>query len=129
MILYVDKEKRIMAVNSTERTDLTAVEVDETAEMFPFTGWSDTRICCYRIDYHYEQTVTEEQMDEEGNAIEVTVYSEYATIDMMTPYVPTHMMSALENLESKNTELEAQNAELSLTLDSLLTEIIPSLMV
>lgn len=120
MILYLDKEKRIMAVNTTDREDLTAVEFDETAEDFPFTGWSETRICCYRIGYHYEQTGTEEQTDEEGNIIEVPVYSEYATIDMMTPYVPTHMMSALENLEKQNAEQKMELETQAEVLDFLL---------
>lgn len=120
MILYLDKEKRIMAVESTERTDLTEVKVDETAEMFPFAGWSDTRICCYRIDYRYEQIGTEEQTDEEGNIIEVPVYSEYATITMMTPYVPTHMMSALENLEKQNAEQKMELETQAEVLDFLL---------
>lgn len=83
MKLYVDDKGCIMAVNSTDRTDLTEIYVDDTAEDFVFKGWSETRICCYRIK------VTD------------------GAITMFTPYVPTHMISAIENLESRNAELEA----------------------
>lgn len=87
MILYLNNRGEIHAVGSTERTDLTKVELDETAIGFPFCGWSYTRICCYRIEI------------------------ENGYITMMTPYVPTHMMSALESLESRNAELEAIQLE------------------
>lgn len=116
MLLYVDNKNRIMAVHSTGRTDLTEVKVDETSDMFPFSGWSDTRICCYKIGYYYPQTGTEPQEiinEETGETetVEVPVYSEYAEINMFTPYVPTHMMSALENLEKKSKELREKQEE------------------
>ena len=87
MKLYVDKNGCIMAVNSTERTDLTEIYVDDTLDDFAFKGWSETRICCYRVE------VTD------------------GVITMFTPYVPTHMISALENLEKQNTELRATQEE------------------
>lgn len=124
MLLYLDKENRIMAINSTERTDLTEVKVDETSEMFPFTGWSAVRICCYKIGYEYQKVGTEEQTikNEETNEeelVEVPIYSEFANITMMTPYVPTHMMSAIEqvgrqseNNKSSVSELQDYTADL-----------------
>lgn len=83
MKLYVDLHGRIMAINATERTDLAEIEVDENAMDFPFKGWSESRICCYRVNV------------------------ENGRITMMTPYVPTHMISALENLETKNAQLKS----------------------
>lgn len=49
MILYVDNESKVRAVNNTDNAKLTPLYVDETAEMFPFKGWSTARICCYKV--------------------------------------------------------------------------------
>lgn len=116
MLLYVNKRNEIIAVHSTEHTGLTEVKVDEASDMFPFLGWSEARICCYKIGYYYEQVGTEEQEIEnfetgELEKVEVPVYSEYATINMFTPYIPTHMMSAIEQLEKENAELKATQEE------------------
>lgn len=85
MKLFTDDNGRILAVDSTERTDLIEIEVDESAEDFPFKGWSDVKVCCYRVE------VTD------------------GHISMMTPYVPTNVIGALENMESKNAEMKAEN--------------------
>ena len=104
MKLYLDNKNRIMAVNSTDRTDLTEITVDDSE----FMGWSDVRICCYKIGY---------TTDEEG----------VSHINMMTPYVPTHMMSAIEQLdeETKKLEIAQTETEISITdmdLQSIETE-------
>ena len=83
MKLYTDEQGRIFAVGSTERTDLTEIEVDENSFDFPFKGWSETKICCYRIE------VTD------------------GHISMMTPYVPTNVIGALDSLGSENEELKS----------------------
>lgn len=88
MKLYLDNKNKIIAVNSTDRSDLKEIELDETAYDFPFTGWSETRICCYRVEV------------QDGH------------ISMITPYVPTYMISVLENLASENKKLARKNAEL-----------------
>jgi hypothetical protein len=49
MILYVDNESKVRAVNNTDNAKLTPLYVDETAKMFPFNGWSTARICCYKV--------------------------------------------------------------------------------
>ena len=49
MILYVDSENRVRAVNSTTDTSLTPLYVDENNEDFPFKGWSTAKICCYKV--------------------------------------------------------------------------------
>lgn len=49
MILYVDSENKVRAVNSTTDTSLTPLYVDETADLFPFKGWSIAKICCYKV--------------------------------------------------------------------------------
>ena len=98
MLLYLDDKNRIMTVNSTDRTDLKEIKVDENSEFFNFRGWSDARICCYRINYHYPQTGTEEQLAVSGEIMDVPIYSDVAEITMMTPYVPSHLLENIENL-------------------------------
>ena len=74
MILYVDSENKIRAVNSTSDTTLTPLYVDETNPEFPFTGWSTAKICCYKV------TVVD------------------GVITMMTPYVDSRMLEAVDNM-------------------------------
>ena len=113
MKLYLDNKNEIMAVNSTDRTDLTEITVDDNE----FMGWSDVRICCYRINYYYPQIETKTQTNEEtGETIEVPVYSEYATITMMTPYVPTHIIAAMKQLDEQHTETEQGMTEMDLRI-------------
>lgn len=50
MILYVDSESKVRAVNSTTDTSLTPLYVDENNEQFPFKGWSTAKICCYKVN-------------------------------------------------------------------------------
>lgn len=96
MTIYTDSSGRIMAAGSTDRTDLTAVELDESAIDYPFKGWSDIRICCYRIQ------------------------AQRGHITMMTPYVPTHMIAVLETQDSKITSAEQMITDLD--LQSIATE-------
>jgi len=80
MKIYIDEDGKIIDVRSTDRTDLTEIELDETAIDYPFSGWSDARICCYRVEV------------EDGQVI------------MFTPYVPTNIIPKIEDLEAKNAE-------------------------
>ena len=50
MILYVDSENKVRAVNSTTDTSLTPLYVDENNKQFPFKGWSIAKICCYMVN-------------------------------------------------------------------------------
>lgn len=79
MIVFVDNENRIKAVDRTTDETLTPIELDETDEEFPFTGWSNAKICCYRV------TATE------------------GIVTMMTPYVAS---SALDYIDNLGKELE-----------------------
>ena len=49
MKVYVDSENKIRAVGTTTDTSLTEVFIDETADTFPFKGWSTAKICCYKV--------------------------------------------------------------------------------
>lgn len=72
MILYVDSENKIKAVDKTTDESLTSLYVDENNESFPFKGWSTARICCYRV----------------------TV--ENGVITMKTPYVDSKMLDSID---------------------------------
>lgn len=49
MILFVDSDSNIKAVNHTDDETLTPLFVDETNEMFPFKGWSTAKLCSYKV--------------------------------------------------------------------------------
>lgn len=82
MILYVDSENKIRAVNSTSDTTLTPLYVDETNPEFPFTGWSTAKICCYKVNV------------------------ENGIVTMMTPYVDSRNFEMVDNLDRQITEAE-----------------------
>lgn len=72
MKVYVDSENKIRAVGTTTDTSLTEVFIDETANSFPFNGWSVAKICCYRV------------------------IVENGVITMMTPYVDSKMLDSID---------------------------------
>ena len=72
MILYVDAENKVRAVNSTNDSTLKPLYVDESNDMFPFVGWSNAKICCYRVNV--------------ANGI----------VTMMTPYVDSRMLESID---------------------------------
>lgn len=50
MIVYVNADSEIKAVNSTTDPTLTPLYVDESNEAFPFNGWSTAKICSYKVN-------------------------------------------------------------------------------
>ena len=72
MILYVDSESKVRAVNSTTDTSLTPLYVDENNDSFPFKGWSTAKICCYKVNVA------------DG------------VVTMMTPYVDSRMLDSID---------------------------------
>jgi len=86
MILYVDSENKIRAVNTTTDASLKALYVDETNLMFPFKGWSTAKICCYMVEVSdgvvtmmtpYVDSRCLEFVDQMGHSIDnVTPYKE-----------------------------------------------------
>lgn len=74
MILYVDSESKVRAVNSTTDASLTPLYVDENNDSFPFKGWSIAKICCYKV------SVSD------------------GVVTMMTPYVPSSELSYVDTL-------------------------------
>lgn len=74
MTLYVDSESKIRAVNASLDSSLTPLYVNENAPDFPFKGWSNAKICCYKV------TVSN------------------GVITMMTPYVDSRMLDAIDSM-------------------------------
>ena len=74
MILYVDSEQKIRAVNTTTDDTLTPLYVDENDPSFPFNGWSTAKICCYKV------TVVD------------------GVVTMMTPYVDSRCLEFVDQM-------------------------------
>ena len=72
MILYVDSDSKVRAVNSTTDDTLTPLYVDESNDTFPFKGWSTAKICCYMVNVS------------DG------------VVTMMTPYVDSRMLDSID---------------------------------
>ena len=90
----------IKDVDFTEDDNLTPIEVDENV----FKGWSIAKICCHKVILR----------DDEFNGY--------------TPYVDSKVIEHIERLAKKSEAISAENAMLSETLDSLIIDIIPSLL-
>ena len=93
MILYVDNENKVRAVDATTDTSLTPLYIDETADLFPFKGWSVAKICCYKVSAS------------DGN------------VTMFTPYVDSRLLEHIDMLGKQNEELQAGLDYLSIMTD------------
>lgn len=76
MIIGVNKEYQIKQIREITDTSLTAIDIDETSEFYPFKGWSDTRILsyCYKDD---------------GNSISIYPWVDTRAIDQFETYAET----------------------------------------
>ena len=100
MVVFINSNNEIKDVNFTEDSTLIPIKVDDDT----FKGWNTAKICCHKLDL------------ENG---------EYRGF---TPYVDTRIIEHIERLAKKAEAMSEENAMLSETLDSLITDIIPSLM-
>ena len=73
MYLYVNEKNEIKSVN-TPIFGLTGLYVDEDTPMFPFTGWSEAKICCYKVNV------------------------QNGVITMMTPYVDSRLLDHFDQV-------------------------------
>ena len=71
MIVYTDERGCIKDVGTTENPELIEVEIADGT----FDGWSDAKICCYRIE-----------TDGEGNVTMLTPYVDSRLIDFIDRY-------------------------------------------
>lgn len=105
MIVYVNSNGEIHDVGTTTDETLSPVEIIDDEEN-PFHGWSDARICCYRV-----QVV-------EGRVV------------MMTPYVSSILIDFVDRFGTdiaENQEVTAENSdaiiEVSEDSDTRITEL------
>lgn len=121
MKVFVNEEGKIKAIHASDDTSLQMYELDETVNDFPFSGWSDARIMCYRINVapimeDVEVELTEEEMtekQEEIDAMELSDGEEKPTvpttkivrqetgkymITMMTPYIDSNLIEKIEDI-------------------------------
>ena len=87
MILYVDSENKVRAVNSTTDTSLKPIYVDENNEQFPFKGWSTAKICCYKVNV-FNGVVTMMTPYVDSRCLEFVDQMGHS-IDNITPYTET----------------------------------------
>ena len=121
MKVFVDEEGKIKAIHASDDASLQMYELDETVDLFPFKGWSDARIMCYRINVapimeDVEVDLTEEEMTEkqaEIDAMELSDGEEKPAVPttkivrqetgkymvtMMTPYVDSNIIEKIEDI-------------------------------
>ena len=90
MIVFVDSENKIKAVNTTHDHSLTPLEINDEAN--PFNGWSTAKICCYKVNV--------------SNGFVI----------MMTPYVPS---SSIEGLDNTGKQVDANTEGVANATDGL----------
>ena len=100
MIVYINSENEIKDIGSTTNETFTMVEVPDEA----FAGWCEAKILCQKVIF--------------TNG----VYSGYE------PAVDPRIIEHLDRLGTGHEDNAEQNAILQSTVDSILTDIIPSLM-
>lgn len=49
MYVSVNKKNEIKKVGISTDTNLTSLYIDENDKDYPFEGWSEAKICCYKI--------------------------------------------------------------------------------
>lgn len=92
MILYINKNNEIKAVDSTTDTSLIPFEISEDAHN-PFENWNVTKICCYAIQI------------EEGK------------LKGFYPYIDISLVERMVELAEENEVLKQCNASTQAQLD------------
>lgn len=99
MKVFINENNEIKDVNTTTDTTLTEVEIPAGV----FENWSVAKICCHKLRLENGQY--------EG----------------FTPYVDSRIIEHIDRLGAGHENNAEQNAILQSTVDSILTDIIPSL--
>lgn len=105
MKVFVNEEGKIKAIHASDDTSLQMYELDETVESFPFSGWSDGRIMCYRI-----------------NVAPITIDAEPTgkyMVTMLTSYVDTRIIEKIEDLCKENGVLRSSQIVTEQTITDL----------
>lgn len=50
MYVSVNKYNEIKEVGISTDVNLTSIYIDENEEHYPFKGWSEAKICCYKVE-------------------------------------------------------------------------------
>lgn len=74
MYISVNKNNEIKKVGVSTDPNLTSFYVDENHPQFPFKGWSEAKICCYKV------TVSD------------------GIITMMTPYIDSRLLDHFDQV-------------------------------
>ena len=93
MKVYVNDRNEIKAVGETKSPELMELVIDD--ENNPFNGWSDAKICCYKV-----------QVDE-GRVV------------MMTPYVDSRLIEHFNGLGTDVNTLQSNVVNVDDTLCEL----------
>ena len=99
MKVFINENNEIKDANTTSDNALTAIEVPAGV----FDNWPVAKICCHKL------------------ILENGQYAGY------TPYVDSRIIEHIERLGTGHEDNAEQNAILQSTVDSILTDIIPSL--
>lgn len=79
MVVYVNSNNEIKAVNQTDLEGLIALEVTDGT----FDGWNDAKICCYKVNVV------------DGNVV------------MLTPYVDSRIVERIDQLGTQTAEVSS----------------------
>lgn len=75
MYISINENNEIKEVGVTTDPNLKSIYVDETSPMFPFRGWSDAKVCCYKVSVN-----------------------ERGIITMLTPYVDSRLIEHFDQI-------------------------------
>lgn len=147
MKVFLNHEGKIKDIHTSEDTSLQMYDLDETVESFPFTGWPDGRILCYRINVapimeNVEVALTEEEIaekqaeidameladGEDKPAVPTTKIVQKETgkymVTMMTPYVDTRIIEKIEDMyredeKTKETQIQTEQTITDMDLQNI----------
>ena len=150
MKVFLNNEGKIKDIHTSEDTSLQMYELDETVDNYPFSGWSDGRILCYKIAVvpiaiDVEVALTEEEIAEKQAEIDAMELEEGEDkpdvpttkvvqqetgkymVTMMTPYVDTRIIEKIEDLyredeKSKEAKIQTEQAITDVDLQNIETE-------
>lgn len=101
MKVYVDNDNCIRAVGFNTNASLKELTIKDAFN--PFKTWSKARICCYKVNV------------EDG------------MVTMMTPYIDSQTLDMIDTLGKQVEQTDKATSLTGITVDEVMTEIIPSL--
>lgn len=107
MIIFLNSYGEIKAIGNSTDESLISYDIDESYELFPFEGWSEEKIKCYKVAVspiliEEEIPLSDEEIAEldDSEVITKTVVKESGKymISMMTPYLDSRYVEHLASL-------------------------------